>query len=159
MKKRISIVLALVLLLVSVLGTTCVFAEKEYSMYIDFYRSLGDCEINAITTKFDAEYAIGYYASDEYPEFLDEDPFEYELTDEKGTVLIPDADGTWTLGKGSYKLRCVNMDDIKERLKEWEYYDTCEFTFPEEEELTINITVDGEERSFICTHAHPQLLQ
>jgi len=155
MKKKLGVVLVLMLIMVTAFGSMGVYAESEDDeyiedgeyledrMFIEFYMSLHDCEINAITTEFDADYSVRYYCSTERPDFLTKDIIKYELTDENGKLLVPNDDGTWTLGKGNYKLRWSNVDEVKERLKEWEFYDQCDFYFPEEEELTVNIYVNG----------------
>jgi len=144
MKKKFCLV-ALLLVMATLLSVPAFADEEEDKEQFSFYMALGDSDINAVSYKFDTTRVVDFYTNaDVYPEWLDEEPYQYVVKDEKGNELKPDADGIYLLEKGEYALTWSNIEEIKERLKTWEFYDDFIFYFPEEEEMTVHIKVDGE---------------
>jgi len=145
MKKKLCLMLAVIMILASLLCTAAVFADdqpEEKEMHLNFYWSLMGINYNGLSLKFDADRALDFYYSDEYPGFLDNNPFQYLIKDENGNTVQQDEDGTWNLTKGYYKLYWDNRDKIAEELQKWSRHDVCEIFFPEEE--YVEIYVDGE---------------
>lgn len=147
MKKKLCLILALVLMLVAVLGSTFVFADEEDDEKIlEFFTCMDGWEITAVTYELSSSGIIGIYCPNECPDFIFDHPFKFVLTDDNGTTLNPSEDGIWILGKGDYKVTWTNADEIKESLKAWELYDEYTIVFPEESELTQSFSIDGEKQ-------------
>jgi len=153
MKKKLCLMLALVFILVTVLGSTFVFADEEGGEYyeenenvLEFFNMIDGWEINAVTYQLYSFDVVGICAPNESPDFLYDDAFKFILTNEDGITQIPSEDGIWTLGKGSYTITWTNVEEIKERLKSWELYDEYTIIFPEESELTQHFYIDGNKR-------------
>jgi len=148
MKKITSILFILIFILVSIMGNTVCYADEEYETenILEFYNCLDGWEINAVTYELSSYGVVGLYCPNECPDLDLYEPFEFVLSDDKGTVYEP-KNGIWTLGKGNYEITWTNMDEVKDRLKGWELYDEYTITFPDGSNKTQYFSVDGKKQT------------